>query len=105
MPATCCCMRRAGSRRSLRTGNTREDRRMNGNWRVYLAFGLLLGAVVSGWSVWRHHALPEADADGGGRSDFVLHDYEIIALDKDGKEAFTLLGPVLRETPGKKTME
>ncbi len=78
---------------------------MNGTWRVFVTLGLLLGAIVTGWSVWRHHAVPEAGADGGGRSDFVLHDYEIIALDKDGKEAFSLLGPLLRETPGKKTME
>lgn len=78
---------------------------MNGNWRVYLTIALLLGALISGWSVWRNHAALTEQADAGGRSDFVLHDYEIIALDKDGKEAFTLLGPLLRETPGKKTME
>ena len=78
---------------------------MNANWRVYLTFALLLGALISGWSVWRNHAALTEAADTGGRSDYVLHDYEIIALDKDGKEAFTLLGPMLQETPGKKTME
>lgn len=78
---------------------------MNPNWRVLLTIALLLGALVSGWSVWRNHAALLAPVDNGGRSDYVLHDYEIIALDKDGKEAFTLLGPMLRETPGKKTME
>jgi len=78
---------------------------MSGNWRVYLTIALLLGALVSGWSVWRNHAALAEQVDAGGRSDFVLHDYEIIALDKDGKEAFTLIGPLLRETPGKKTME
>jgi len=78
---------------------------MNGNWRLFLTIALLLGAAISGWSVWRNHAALTAHADNGGRSDFVLHDYQIIALDKDGKEAFTLLGPMLRETPGKKTME
>lgn len=78
---------------------------MNGNWRVVLTIVLLLGALVSGWSVWRNHAALVEGAGAGGRSDYVLHDYEIIALDKDGKEAFTLLGPMLRETPGSKTME
>jgi lipopolysaccharide export system protein LptC len=77
---------------------------VNRNWRVLLTISLLLGALVSGWSVWRNHAALLAPADNGGRSDYVLHDYEIIALDKDGKEAFTLLGPILRETPGRKTM-
>ena len=75
------------------------------NWRAWLTVALLLGALVSGWSVWRNHAALLAPADNGGRSDYVLHDYEIIALDEDGKEAFTLLGPLLEETPGKKTME
>jgi lipopolysaccharide export system protein LptC len=75
------------------------------NWRAGLTLALLFGAAVSGWSVWRNHAGLAAPADNGRRSDFVLHDYEIIALDKDGKEAFTLLGPMLQETPGKKTME
>lgn len=78
---------------------------MNGNWRLALTIALLLGAAISGWSVWHNHASLFASTDNGGRSDFVLHDYEIIALDKDGREAFTLIGPLLRETPGKKTME
>ena len=78
---------------------------MNGNWRVFLTIALLLGALISGWSVWRNHAALAEESAASGRSDYVLHDYEIIALDKDGKEAFTLLGPMLRETPGKKTME
>jgi lipopolysaccharide export system protein LptC len=78
---------------------------VNGNWRVFLTIALLLGAAVSGWSVWHNRATLAPPADSDSRSDYVLHDYEIIALDKDGKEAFTLLGPLLRETPGMKTME
>lgn len=78
---------------------------MNGNWRLYLTIALLLGAVVSGWSVWRNRTVPADTGADNGRSDYVLHDYEIIALDKEGQEAFTLIGPLLRETPGKKTME
>jgi lipopolysaccharide export system protein LptC len=78
---------------------------VNGNWRIALTIALLLGALVSGWSVWRNHAALVAPADSGGHSDYVLHDYEIIALDQEGKEAFTVLGPMLRETPGKETME
>ena len=78
---------------------------MSGNWRVLLTIALLLGALVSGWSVWHNRTALLAPVDNRGQSDYVLHDYEIIALDKDGKEAFTLLGPLLEETPGKKTME
>ena len=78
---------------------------MNGNWRIFLTVALLLGALISGWSVWRNRAALTEETAASGRSDFVLHDYEIIALDEDGKEAFTVLGPLLRETPGKKTMD
>ena len=78
---------------------------MNGNWRIFLTIALLLGALASGWSVWRNHAKTEEQASPAGRSDYVLRDFEIIALDDDGKEAFTVLGPVLQETPGEKTME
>lgn len=78
---------------------------MNGRWRSILTIGLLLGALVSGWAVWRSHSTLVDTAGPSGKSDYVLHDYQIIALDKDGKEAFTVLGPMLRETPGKKTMQ
>lgn len=78
---------------------------MSGKWRIVLTIALLLGALVSGWSVWRNRTALTEETAASGRSDFVLHDYEIIALDKDGKEAFTVLGPLLLETPGKKTME
>ena len=78
---------------------------MNGNWRALLTLALLLGAMVTGWSVWRNRAAPADQEDASARSDYVLHDYQIIALDHDGKEAFTLTGPMLRETPGKQTME
>lgn len=75
------------------------------NWRTVLMLLLLTGAIFSGWSVWRNHASKSAIRAVVGRSDFVLRDFELISLDKTGKESFTLSAPLLQETPGAHTME
>jgi len=75
------------------------------NWRVVLTLVLFAGALLSGWSVWNRRA---ERADTGaitGRSDYLLRDFELVALDGTGKESFTLRAPQLRETPGARTME
>ncbi|HVI26205.1 MAG TPA: LPS export ABC transporter periplasmic protein LptC [Xanthomonadaceae bacterium] len=75
------------------------------NWRLGLTLLLLAGAIVTGWSVLRQRDQGVPAASGGGRSDYVLHDFELIALDDDGSESFTLRAPLLQETPGARTME
>ena len=70
-----------------------------------LTLALLLGAVLTGWLVLHHHANKVAGAGITGRSDFVLRDFELISLDKTGKESFTLRAPMLQQTPGARTME
>jgi len=70
-----------------------------------MTIALLLGALLTGWSVLRHHAHKAAGAGINGRSDFVLRDFELISLDKTGKESFTLRAPMLQQTPGARTME
>jgi lipopolysaccharide export system protein LptC len=73
------------------------------NWRTTLTAVLLLAAIVSGWSVWRY----SGGSSGGSastRSDYVLHDYEIVSLDSHGTESFTLRGPRLQRDPGAKSM-
>ena len=73
------------------------------NWRLTLTVVLLPVAIASGWQVWRM-SHPE---DGGvlrTRPDYVLRDYEITSLDKQGRESFTLHGPVLQRDPADKTM-
>ena len=74
------------------------------SWRTGLTIALLLGAIASGWSVWRQ-SRPVDDGVLKTRPDYVLRDYEIISLDKQGKESFTLRGPVLQRDPADKTME
>ncbi|MEO6138837.1 MAG: LPS export ABC transporter periplasmic protein LptC [Luteimonas sp.] len=75
------------------------------NWRGVLMLGLLAGAIFSGWSVWTHHERKLATAIVSGRSDYVLRNFELISLDKTGKESFTLRAPLLQQTPDAKTME
>jgi len=55
--------------------------------------------------VLHHRAAKVAGAGITGRSDFVLRDFELISLDKTGKESFTLRAPMLQQTPGARTME
>ena len=73
------------------------------NWRLPLTLALLLGAIATGWSVWRM-SHPADDGVLRTRPDYVLRDYEITALDKQGKESFTLRGPVLQRDPANRTM-
>lgn len=73
------------------------------NWRTSLTIVLLLAAITSGVSVWR-----QSGKSGGAmlstRSDYVLHDYELVSLDSQGQESFTLRGPRLQRDPGAKSM-
>ena len=73
------------------------------NWRLSLTLLLLLGAIATGWSVWRM-SHPADDGVLRTRPDYVLRDYEITALDKQGKESFTLRGPMLQRDPADRTM-
>ncbi|NUS37456.1 MAG: LPS export ABC transporter periplasmic protein LptC [Lysobacter sp.] len=75
------------------------------NWRTALTLLLLLGAIATGWSVWNHRARPASAGSGTARSDYVLHDFELVALDDQGQESFTLRAPLLQETPGARTMD
>ena len=63
------------------------------SWRGILMLVLLAGAVFSGWSVWTHHQSRTAAALVSGRSDYVLRNFELISLDKTGKESFTVRAP------------
>ncbi len=74
------------------------------SWRNGLTIVLLLAAIVCGWSVWNQSGGGAANAVASTRSDYVLHDYEIVSLDAQGKESFTLRGPRLQRDPGVKSM-
>ena len=75
------------------------------NWRTLLTLLLLLAALVSGWSVWRQRERPPESPGTGTRSDYVLHDFELVALDDEGRESFTLRAPTMARNPEQRSME
>jgi lipopolysaccharide export system protein LptC len=75
------------------------------SWRAALIVLLLIAAGISGWAAWYRHAEEMPVVAGNGRPDYVLHDFEMVALDNEGRESFTLRAPLLQETPGARTMD
>lgn len=73
------------------------------SWRVVLGLVLAVAAVAIGWSLWRQHGADLAPLEAG-RSDYTLHDFELIALDEAGKQSFTLRAPLLTRDPAVRTL-
>lgn len=74
------------------------------SWRTLLGLALLIAAAVSGWAVWTYRPPAQARLVKQVRPDYLLHDFELIALDRGGHEAFTLRAPRLERHPGDRTM-
>lgn len=74
------------------------------SWRTALTLVLLAAAALSGWSVWTHRPDRASAPVANARSDYLLHDFELVALDKQGNESFTLRAPRLARHPGDHTM-
>jgi lipopolysaccharide export system protein LptC len=75
------------------------------NWRAVVTILLLLGALASGWSVWNQRSKDAAITSAAARADYVLIDFELTALNAQGKESFTLRAPRLARDPEKKTLD
>lgn len=75
------------------------------NWRLAIILVLLAGALLSGWFAWRAHAPDEPEEAVEQRSDYILRDFEVVTLDGDGRESFSLRAPELQQTPGARTLE
>lgn len=75
------------------------------SWRTGVTLVLLLAALVSGWSVWQHRAHAPVAGNAEGRPDYVLHDFELVALGADGRESFTLRAPTMLRNPDQHSME
>ena len=74
-------------------------------WRGLLTLVLLAAAVVSGWSVWNHRAPEPVRGPASGRSDYQLYDFELVVLDAQGTEAFTLQAPQLSRRPADESLD
>ena len=73
-------------------------------WRGTLTLVLLVAAIITGWSAWRQRAETAPTAAASMRPDYVLHDFELVALDRLGKESFLMRAPKLERNPDDKTM-
>lgn len=79
---------------------------MTWNWRTTLGAVLLAAAIISGWSAWQQRARPVAAAVDDSKADYVLRDFELIALDKEsGKESMTLRAPEMHRNRADQTSE
>lgn len=74
------------------------------NWRTVLGIGLAVAALASGWSAWHHRKAAVPVAADSLRSDYVLSDFEIVALDKQGNESTTLRAPSMERSRADESM-
>lgn len=75
------------------------------SWRVIVTTALVLAALLSGWSVWKQNRQDQPAAGLAARSDYVLEEFELVSLNKQGKESFTLRGPRLARQPSNKVID
>ena len=74
------------------------------SWRTTLTLVLLCVAIASGIAILRQRDRLRPTGQAEARADYVLHDFEIVTLRKDGTEGFTLQAPSLARSPGTKEM-
>ncbi len=74
------------------------------NLRTSLGIGLLVAAVFTGWLALHDRDKGAAEAGDDATKDYVLHDFQIVALDEQGKESTTLRAPLLERTRSDETM-
>lgn len=78
---------------------------MNRN-QILAILALLLAAATTGWLAWLlREPPPLAEMTGPPRSDYLLTDFSLIALDEFGKESFAARGPRLARHPFAGTLE
>lgn len=75
------------------------------NWRTGLGLVLLAAATISGWSAWRQRDTPAPAAAAQQRSDYTLENFELVALDREGKESLTLRAPHLQRNTTDHTLD
>lgn len=68
--------------------------------RTALNLVLMVAFVAGVWLLWRLRGDEEVVATPVQRSDYVLRDFELIALDEEGAESFTAQGPYLQRDVG-----
>ena len=64
--------------------------------RTLLGLALLAAAVVTSWTAWRNCDRDQAPPAPEQRSDYVLRDFELVMLARDGSESLRLTAPELK---------
>src|SRR5690606_25305736 len=84
-------------------GDPRPLRRDMSRSHLNLVLGLCAIVLVSlvAWRLALRSERPPAPSD---RSEYVLRDYELLALDEEGSESFTVTGPHLFREPGARSL-
>ncbi|KAB8188705.1 LPS export ABC transporter periplasmic protein LptC [Lysobacter maris] len=75
------------------------------SWRSLVTVILFAGVLASGWVLWHQRGGDTAPATAAELPDYILNDFELIALDAQGQESFTLRAPRLARDPGTKTLD
>jgi len=73
------------------------------SWRSILGLGLLLAALLSGWSAWRNRANTAPTAVEEGSTDFTLTDFEIVTLDKERHDSAARRAPWVARSRAEQT--
>lgn len=72
--------------------------------RSIAAVTLLAVAVSGGLAVWQLRPEPPLPAPSSARSDYILENFELTALDEEGKESFSVQAPRLERDPRGKSL-
>lgn len=75
------------------------------NGRAIIVVLLTVVASLTGWSLWQKRLNDEGQTAPAGRADYVLQDFELVALNEQGQESFTLRAPRLARDPNAKSMD
>ncbi len=75
------------------------------SWRTLATLALIGGALLTGWMLWSQRHPAAAPGTGDSPPDYILNDFELIALDAEGRESFTLRAPRLERDPDSRTMD
>lgn len=75
------------------------------NWRALATLLLLAGALLSGWALLKQRGGNTAPATGAAQPDYILNEFELVALDNQGRESFTLRAPRLARDPNARTLD
>lgn len=74
-------------------------------WRSVLIVLLVIGGAFSAWSLLTHSDDVAATIAADIQPDYTLQDFEMVALNEQGEQSFTLRAPALVRDPSSKIMD